>query len=421
MTDPTAKLRRTLTFWYVGVFALILGGFGATVYGVIAWQIAANLDRSLAATVEAAGRLVAEGQGDAGVLIGQLSPGRRVRVLWEGESGASSAPDEAWVTEALRRALTDGSVRVRHESDDDRTWHLMGRTLDSGTGRRVAVVAWSPAVEIEDAYPGLVAALLLAGLASLGLVAVGGWRLARRSLLPVEGAFAEMRRFMADAAHELRTPLTVVRGHADVSLQRERPAEEYRAALRDIAREAGRMGDIVEQLLLLARADAGDLPMASEGLFLDDLLLDVAHAGGALGAGRGVRVDVGDVAEAPVQGDPTLLRQLLLALVDNAVKYSPDGGVVRLSLETVDDAVRVHVDDRGPGMPPEIRARAFERFFRGDPARRRQSGAGLGLSIAARFAGLHGGRLTLGVGPESGTRATLALPLAPGHRGDRSA
>ncbi|HKJ02486.1 MAG TPA: HAMP domain-containing sensor histidine kinase, partial [Longimicrobiales bacterium] len=391
-------------------FALILAGFATAVYSVVTWQVAASLDRSLTATVDAAARLVVEGRGDAGALIGMLTPGRRVRVMWEGESGGPAAPGDAWVGEALVRTLAEGEVRLRYESPDDRTWHLYARAAEGARGRRLAVAAWAPAVELEEAYPGLLAGIVLAGLASLGLVAVGGWRLARRSLGPVDDAFAEMRRFMADAAHELRTPLAVVRGHADVALQRDRTPAEYRDVLSDVVRETTRMGDIVERLLLLARADAGDWPLADEALFLDDVVLDVAHAGGALGAPRGVRVEVGDVAEAPVRGDPGLLRQSLMALVDNAVNHGPDGGVVRLSVEAAGAACSAHVDDDGPGIPPELRSRVFERFYRGDPARGRPGGAGLGLPIAAWVARLHGGTLTLSAGEGGGTRATLTLP-----------
>jgi two-component system OmpR family sensor kinase len=277
------------------------------------------------------------------------------------------------------------------------------------------VVAAAVLVEIEDQYPSVIVGFVLAGLASLGLVALGGWRLARRSLDPMDRAMTEMRRFMADAAHELRTPLAVLRGYADVALQKDRDSTEYQEVLGDVSREAARLADIVERMLLLARAEAGDWPTAQESFFLDDVILDVGNAGRALGGARGVRMEVGDLDEAPVRGDPALLRQLLMALVDNAVKFSPDGGTVRLSLVRRGDTCSATVEDEGPGIPDEARPHVFERFYRADSARPRQQGAGLGLAIAEWIAELHGGTVTLGAREGGGTRASVTLPVEPGE------
>ena len=297
------------------------------------------------------------------------------------------------------------------ETPHDRIFRLRARAVTLPDGRRLVVVSAAVLVEIEDQYPSVFVGFAAAALLSLCLVALGGWRLARRSLDPVDRAMNEMRRFTADAAHELRTPLAVVRGHADVARQRKRTEGEYDEVLSAISREAARLGDIVERMLLLARADAGDWPTAKESLFLDDVVLDVGNAGRALGAARGVRIEVGDLDEAPVKGDPALLRQMLMAIVDNAVKFSPDAGTVRLALRRDGAVCRISVDDEGPGIPEDALPHVFERFFRADAARTRQQGAGLGLSIASWIAQLHGAELSVERRPEGGTRAMVTIPL----------
>ncbi|MCG6989885.1 MAG: HAMP domain-containing histidine kinase [Gemmatimonadetes bacterium] len=418
MTSPLTRLRRRLTLWYVGIFALILLAFGAVTYEIVVHQVDRALDRSLMATVDATAALIEEADSGAEPTpVPVVTPGRRVWVLNQDltETGYSSTPAEPWVLDAARRAFAHGTARAGGETPQDRIFRLRARAVTLPDGRRIAVLAAAVLVEIEDQYPSVILGFALAGLASLGLVALGGWRLARRSLDPVDRAMSEMRRFMADAAHELRTPLAVLRGHADVALQKDRDGTEYREVLDDVSREAARMGDIVERMLLLARAEAGDWPTARESLFLDDVVLDVGNAGRALGGSRGVRIEVGDLDEAPVRGDPALLRQLLMAFVDNAVKFSPDGGTVRLSLVRQGDMCVATVEDEGPGIPDEARPHVFERFYRADAARPRQQGAGLGLAIAEWIAELHGGSVALGTRDGGGTRAAVTLPLELGQ------
>jgi signal transduction histidine kinase len=413
VTSPLLRLRRRLTLWYVGVFALILLAFGAVTYTIVVHQVTGALDRSLVATIDATAGLLRREPPAQPTPPPVLSPGRRVWVLNEDltQTGYTSTPIEPWVLDAARTALVDGEARVGGETPDDRIFRLRARAVSLPDGRRLVVVAAAVQVEIEDQYPSVFLGFSVGALLSLCLVALGGWRLARRSLDPVDRAMTEMRRFTADAAHELRTPLAVLRGHADVARQRKRTEGEYDEVLHSISREAARLGDIVERMLLLARADAGDWPTTKESLFLDDVVLDVGNSGRALGAARGVHLEVDDLDEAPVKGDPALLRQLLMAIVDNAVKFSPDGGTVRLGLVRDGDVGRVTVDDEGPGIPETALPHVFERFFRADPARTRQQGAGLGLSIAEWIAQLHGAALSLEPRPGGGTRALVTIPL----------
>jgi signal transduction histidine kinase len=240
---------------------------------------------------------------------------------------------------------------------------------------------------------------------------------ARQAAAPVERAIGHMHQFMADAAHELRTPITVVRSRAEIALQRSRNPDDYTEALLGIEHEAERLGRIVEDLLTLARADTGERPIERVRVFLDDVTLDAATAARAIADRKGVHLDVGAFDEAPVSGDGTLLRQLVLILLDNAVKFTAAGGSVCVDGESSNGAPRLRVVDTGCGIPPEQLPRIFERFYLGDPARTRGSGngaqgAGLGLSIARWIADAHDATIDVQSEPGQGTRVTVHFPAA---------
>jgi len=324
---------------------------------------------------------------------------------------------DAWIEAAARTAAQRGSV--------DREVSLAGRRLRlhaerfTVPGRTYVGAAVADVVELEDQYAALIGAFGAAALAGLVLVAAGGWLLVRKSTGPVEASMETMRRFMADAAHELRTPITVLRSQAEVALQRERDAEGYAAALRRVESEAERLGATVEDLLTLARADAGERPVERRRVFLDDLALDAASGARALATKRGVALEVGRFEEAVVTGDPALLRQLLMIVLDNAVKFTPGGGRVRVSAAAPSGQAEVVVEDTGVGITAEQLPHVFDRFYRGDPARPRGNGAegaGLGLAIARWIAEAHGARIDVTSEPGKGTRVAIRFPAAAGDR-----
>src|SRR2546426_3772479 len=206
---------------------------------------------------------------------------------------------------------------------------------------------------------------------------------------------SQLRQFMADAAHELRTPITVLRSRAEVALQQARSPAADTEALRGVAQEAERLGVIVGNLLTLARADAGERPIARERLYLDDLALEAAEAARALAAQHGLTLEVGSFEETPITGDPLLVRQLLMIVLDNAIKFTPPGGRVRLDVSAAHGAPAVVIEDSGVGISPDQLPHVFDRFYRGDGTRGRADGAGLGLAIARWIADAHGARIDL--------------------------
>ena len=228
------------------------------------------------------------------------------------------------------------------------------------------------------------------------------------TLARLEALFQAQRRFIADVGHELRTPLTVIKGNAQWM---RRIGQLDPEALDSIEEETDRLGRLVEDLLLLARAEAGKLPLRREAVSLDAVFADVLREMQVVARQKGVALEV--QIEQPVQvvGDPDRLKQVFINLVGNAVKYTPKGGRVTLRLSEDDGWAVCEVSDTGPGIPPEDLPHVFERFYRADKARSRGQGFGLGLSIAYWIVKHHGGSIEAASRLGEGTTFTVRLPL----------
>ncbi|MGB2638925.1 MAG: ATP-binding protein [Candidatus Acidiferrum sp.] len=230
----------------------------------------------------------------------------------------------------------------------------------------------------------------------------------------LDQSFERQRRFIADASHELRTPLAILRGEAEVALsQPGRKAEDYHESLAILHEETSRLIKIVEDLFTLTRADSGQYLLSPEDVYLEELVADCAHSARTLAREKNIELSVDAASECLVRGDTALLRRMILNVMDNAIKYTPAGGRVEISCRAATNGFEVHVADTGPGIPPELHARIFERFFRADPARSRsarEGGAGLGLSIALWIAQAHHGRLELVRSDAAGSHFAMYLP-----------
>jgi heavy metal sensor kinase len=235
----------------------------------------------------------------------------------------------------------------------------------------------------------------------------------------VADAFQQQRRFMADASHELRTPVAIMRGEAEVALAApDRTRDEYRDALTIVRSAADRLTRTVNDVFLLARVDAGQVPTTPAPLYFDELVTETCRAMRSLTIPHAIELVVSVPGEVPYVGDEALLERLVMNLVDNAIKYSCDGTTVRVCVTADASGIRLTVSNSGQGIPDEARAHVFERFYRADAARThvfasQGSGSGLGLAIARWIAGLHGGRLELTDASAAHTSFTLELPAEP--------
>jgi heavy metal sensor kinase len=228
----------------------------------------------------------------------------------------------------------------------------------------------------------------------------------------LERSFEETRRFTADAAHEFRTPLAVIRNAAEVALSGSHDAEENRRLFEDILEEEERLKRLTEQLLFLCREDAGLLPEVRQPVSLETIVRQAAEPMGELATANGLTLTVKSLSACRVAGDPEGLRRLLFNLLDNAIKYTPEGGKVEVGCECRNGSAELSVADTGIGIPPEHIPHIFQRFYRVDPARSREAGGtGLGLSICQVIAKSHGGTIRLESEAATGTRIVVTLPL----------
>lgn len=406
------RLRLRLTAWYVGTFLVILFLLGVGLFVLVTARFDADLDSSL----RLASNVLANRTMESNVFEAKelAIPGRRL-ILFDslGRAIQDSAVDQRLIDLAHR--VNSRGETISFPIGNDVTLRAYARRFADHTGRKFVAMAVGDEIELEDAYPTLILMTAVSAFIATILVGIGGWIVARKSTEPVEQALIYMRRFMADAAHELRTPISVVRSRAEISLQRSRSADEYAEALKGIESEAARVGRIVEDLLMLARADAGERPIERARVFLDDVTLDAAEAARALAARKSVRVDVDEFEEAPVLGDAMLLRQLAMILLDNAIKFSPPNATVHVAVHHRDAEATLVVADEGSGIPPEQLPRVFERFYRGDTARTRaeqggSEGTGLGLSIARWIVDEHKATIHLESRVGEGTRAIVTFP-----------
>jgi signal transduction histidine kinase len=229
-------------------------------------------------------------------------------------------------------------------------------------------------------------------------------------LASLDDAYRRQQRFVADVSHELRTPLTAIQGDLEL-LARDLPDRDRAATLAEALREARRLARLVDDLLVLVRADAGPQPFVPKPVQLDEVAMEVFRE---LHAQAGQRLEVVDLDEARVLGERDRLKQLVLILADNALRYAPDGNV-SLSVGVERSLAVLRVEDEGIGISPEVARRAFERFYRGEDAQRLDpGGTGLGLAIARWIVERHGGSIALERRDPRGTRAVVRLPAAEG-------
>jgi signal transduction histidine kinase len=223
-------------------------------------------------------------------------------------------------------------------------------------------------------------------------------------------ALDERQRFMADASHELRTPVSTIRTAVDVTLSRpDRDAAEYREALETVAQQGSRLARLVDDMLVLARADAGGYRLVVTDVDVGDVAADCVRELTPLARSRRVALTNDARRGTFLRGDETPLRRLLLNLLTNAILYTPPGGRSTITCEGRADVCELHVSDTGPGIPAEDQDRIFQRFIRLNPARG-ADGVGLGLAIARWIAESHGGTLRIAYSGATGTRFTASLP-----------
>jgi heavy metal sensor kinase len=476
------SIRTRLTLWSVGVLALALIVFSGGVYLLLARNLERRMDESLLASSQSIEssliRERAEGETEAEAAhstVNELHLLNQAMSIFNAQGRLLEEKPTAQNDRALLPPLElipgDGlRLFTAPERGAEGQRVAARRVRIGGADSPYLIVVSQPLETITEELRMLRRVFMIAIPLAILLAGLGGFFLARKSLAPVvtmseqarqisaenleqrlpvinprdelgqfaytfnellarlDASFDMQRQFMADASHELRTPLSVMRTTTQVILERQRREEgEYRNALAMIDDQTRRLAHIVDDMFTLARADAGRRPLSQSAFYLDELILETARAVDVLAARKGVKVETSWSPEVRYYGDEHLLRQMLLNLLDNAVRHTPAGGCVRLSLRQNDSTCELIVADTGEGIPVEAQPFIFDRFYRVDKSRSRSDinmngsanaaargaggGAGLGLSIARWVAEAHGGTITLIHSDPTGTVFAIALPL----------
>jgi len=261
----------------------------------------------------------------------------------------------------------------------------------------------------EHALSQFLSSLFMMGAISAVLLGLGSWWLAGRSIRPAQEAWDHQQTFVSNASHELRTPLTLIKASAEVGL-RNQPDEEQALLLEDIVLESNYMNRLVDDLLLLSRLDTHRLKLERTHIDLGGLLGDTQRTVSQIAAEKGVDLTLGSTGGF-IWGDPTRMRQVLLILLDNALRFTPAGGTIHLGASPQGKVMRISVTDNGCGIAPEHIPHIFERFYQvAQPGEAETRNNGLGLSIAKSLIEAQGGKITLESRPGRGTRVTLSMP-----------
>jgi two-component system OmpR family sensor kinase len=229
----------------------------------------------------------------------------------------------------------------------------------------------------------------------------------------LERSVSQIKQFSSDASHDLKTPLTVIRGEIDITLRKNRPKAEYIKTLTSVREEAKKLERVIDNLLFLSRIDSRDYQRSYEKVQLDEILLDVFEKITPLANEKEVAYVLEIIERVSMQGDPILLSRLLMNLMDNAIKYTPPGGQIKISLKNTREKTRFTIQDTGIGIPESALSYIFNRFYRVDQSRsQRNEGAGLGLSIVKKIADIHQAEIDIHSQLNEGTTVLVSFPLS---------
>ncbi|MFI5183246.1 MAG: sensor histidine kinase [Vicinamibacteria bacterium] len=465
MRLPPLRVRTRLTLWYAGILAGVLALYLSVTLFFLHLSLRGELDANLHVEEEEVEEYLHPGPDGAVLFAGHDYESRHPGLVevWAdgtlvyrsarlGQEGLGRPPGATPRAHPISRVLRDGTpVRIRESLEEVEGRPVLLRVAMSEKGFRREWDLFKLAILL-----GLPAAVAIAGM--------GGHWLARRALAPldrmareaerltgdnlgerltvedpndelghlarvfnmslarIEDSFAELRRFTADASHELRTPLTAIRAVGEVALQDHRDPEQYRETIGSMLEEVDRLSRLVEGLLVLSRGDTGGMLRRQE-VGLLELAERTVSLLEILAEEKEQRIEVTGDGGIRVEADPLLLRQALVNLTDNAIKFSPRGSTIKIDVgRNAAGEATIDIGDEGPGIPEADRARVFERFYRVDSSRsREQGGAGLGLSIARWAVEKHGGRIELRSEGATGSTFRIVLGGFPPSAGPQQA
>lgn len=459
-----SSIRFRLTAWYAGVFLLVWAGFGTFTYMSLQRYLRSALEESLRRRAHQIGTsllLSAEKTGESFVvdqirsLYGPELNNRFIRISRQDGSllYVSGTPNDMSFEPARVPRVTVGAGETKVTALTSERLLLLSVPY-AVQGSPYLVEVGASTLEGENLLRSFLLNLALGLLVVMALTAGGGSLLIKRALgpvrsvtdaareitfhnlarrLPVERtgdeiehlsfalnamierldeSFQHASRFTADASHELRTPLTVIRGELESVIQEASLEPNIRTRLGTVLEETERLAKIVEDLFAMCRLEAGDALLERTRFDLANLVVTTAGQMSLLADDKNIRVDYLGDELVEVEGDPARLKQVVVNLLDNAIKFSPVGGRISLATHRLDGQAILEVTDNGPGIPEGELPRVFDRFYRVGSSRGSSGGAGLGLAIVRLICSAHGGTASVGNVPEGGCRVRVSVPLA---------
>ena len=470
MTKINLPIKWKLTLWYGAILAVILVVFSCAVYVYFRNGLQQSIDTKIRSIAEVLSSSMTEthGQGVLGNferylenVLGRKPKGKFIQIIdSSGKIGAKMSDLETQTVPTSFGTLESAlKGEIVYETLDDRKPRLRMVTLpivDSKVDTRKVTSIVQVGTSLEDfdeSMTKLVIILIVGILTSLSVTVVVGYFMAKKALRPIDrirktavkisstnlderidigtrrdelarlaetfnamiarlkDAFLRVNQFSLDVSHELKTPLTILKGETEVALRKDRDKEEYKKLLVSSLEEVDRMSKIIDDLLLLSKADPKDVRLNIDDISLRDLIVDVCMDMKIFADKKGIDLVINELSDVRMKGDELKLRRMLVNIVENGIKYTRAGGRVEVSSFANNGNLQVEVRDNGVGISEDDIKFVFDRFYQADRSRRREGGSGLGLSISKWIAEAHKGTIRVESRPSSGSLFSITLPL----------
>jgi heavy metal sensor kinase len=455
-----------LTLWYGGILALILIIFSSGVYIYFRNSLQISIDVKIKSIAEVLASSMTDTHNQSVFgnferylenVLGRKPKGKFIQIIdASGKIGAKMNDIETETIpvsfNTMERALKGEAVYETMENVNPRLRMLTLPILENKKITSIVQVGSSLA-DFDETMRKLLIIMIISIPTSIGATIILGYFMAKKSLRPVDqirraavkisssnlderidikgrkdelsrlaetfnaminrlkDAFQRVNQFSIDVSHELKTPLTILKGETEVTLRKERANEEYKKLLESNLEEIDRMSRIIDDLLLLSKADSKDMKLNVENISLRDLLADVCMNMKIVATNKGIDLAVNELADVRFIGDELKLRRMLLNIIENGIKYTQEGGIVTVSSSADNGYAYITVKDNGAGISKDDLKYIFDRFYRADRSRKRESGSGLGLSISKWIAEAHKGTIEVESQLSAGSQFSIKLPL----------
>lgn len=465
MKNVNLPIKWKLTIWYSGILALILVVFSSAVYIYFENSLMNSIDTKIKSIADVLSSSLTDSH-NQGVLgnferylenvLGKKPKGKFIQII--DPSGKIDAKMNDMETDVLPVPFSTMERAAKGEIVYETVENLSSRTrivtIPFIENKQVSFVqVGSSLTDFDETMRKLLIAMIIGIPTCLSVIVIVGYFMARKSLKPVDqirkaavkisssnlderidikgrrdelsrlaetfnamisrlkDSFQRINQFSIDVSHELKTPLTILKGETEVALRKERNNEDYRHLLRSNLEEIDRMAQIIDDLLLLSKADRKDVKLNIENISLRDLIADVCMKMKIFADKKKISLVIDELADVRLSGDELKLRRMLWNIIENGIKYTPKDGTVTVSSYTNNGCVCIDVRDNGIGISADDIGYIFDRFYRADRSRKRESGSGLGLSISKWIAEAHKGVIEVTSQPAQGSLFLIKLPV----------